>query len=207
MKRTIRVHRLRRWFSSPRMRRAERAAKQRSPQAALGVGRQGVAGRRARRLHRRQQRRRRPAVRAALGDDAGRRQDASASAATRSRRATRSGRPTASRSRIAAASATRRGWWWRDPDGAGARFIAEMSGTNSSAARQRQDDRVVAGRQADRVRLGDARARRPPTRPAIRWSSRAISTSRRRRGDDALQRQPPPAHLRRRRRRRAASSS
>ena len=80
--------------------------------------RRGVARRDARRLHRREQRRRRPAVRPALGDDARRRQERSASAATRSRPATRSGRPTASRSPIAAASATRPGSSSRVPTAA-----------------------------------------------------------------------------------------
>ena len=90
----------------------------------------------------------------------------------------RTGRPTASGSRIAAASATRRGLVVAKPDGSGARLLAEMCRHERAAPRQQARARMVARRQANRVRLVRRRALKPPTRPAIRWSSRGISTSR-----------------------------
>jgi dipeptidyl aminopeptidase/acylaminoacyl peptidase len=63
------------------------------------------------------------------------------------------------------------------PDGSGARFIAEMQGpTRRCRARARRSHgRLTAS--ASRSFL-PCRDRRPPTRPAIRSSSRGISTSR-----------------------------
>ena len=107
------------------------AAEQRPAQAALGDGGRGVAGRRPRRLRRREQRRHRPALRAALGDDARRRQERPV---RRGQGAVRqpgvvAGRPVDRLSRHA--SATRPDSSSRAPTARGARFVAEMSGTNA----------------------------------------------------------------------------
>ena len=117
------------------------------------------------------------------------------------------GRPTASGSRIAAASATRAASSIAQPDGSGARFLAEMTGTNAPLPATGSTSRLVAGRQAHRVRLGGARPRnRGRHRRSDGHHALSLQAGRRRR-HDALQRQPPAAHLRRRRRDRAQSSS
>ena len=156
----------------------------------------------ARRLHRREQRRRRTSVRPALGDDARRRQDrplrrrqgvVGQSGMVAGRPVDRLSRPRRrqERARRRATGRHRRA------------FVAEMSGTNARCRRHGTDGRLVARRQADRVRLVGARAG-DGRRDRRSDGDHALSLQAgRRRGDDALQRQPPAAHLRRRRRDRA----
>ena len=92
-------------------------------------------------------------------------------------------------------------------DGSGAVMLAPVERHESSAAVQRRAARVVAGRQAGRVHLGDGRARnrgrqrRSDGHHALSLQADGIGRA------DALQRQPPAAHLHRRRRQQAGASS
>ena len=141
------------------------------------VGVAGLARRDARRLRRREQRRRRPAVRPALGDDDGGRQDRRASAARRSRRGNPTWSPDGQSIAYQGRVGDKAGLVDRAPRRQRRALPRGDVRHQQPAADDRQDDRLVAGRQAHRVRLVGARARKPRTRPAIRSSSPAISTS------------------------------
>ena len=91
-----------------------------------------------------------------------------ASAPTKKARRVRAGRATASRSRYFGREESGAGVIVSRADGSGAVMLAPVERHESSAAVHRRAARVVARRQADRVRLGHARPRdRTPT--ATRW--------------------------------------